>query len=278
MKKGWMIVLPGLCLGTYVQSNGIVSDDHGDTPAAATFLNFSAALDAHIDIRNDRDIFCFDADSYAAFLVRVTPINGVLGVKEAELRLYDPDGFTRLAKATSTGNRPYAEVNFVNTGINRRIYIDVRSFSEYTTGDYRVQVDRVADAVDSDGDGLPDDWEVKHSFNPNSPVGEHGASGNPDADNLGNLEEFLAGTDPRDGSSAILLTDSTGPVAGGRITWTAVPYGTYRVFRSPVLANPTWTALATVSHVGTASTASYTDPATLSSGSSYLYRVEFIGQ
>ena len=79
-------------------------------------------------------------------------------------------------------------------------------------------------------------------------------------------------------SPAITPAGSAGAVAGGRITWTAVPYGTYRVFRSPVLANPTWTALATVSHVGTASTASYTDPATLSSGSSYLYRVEFIGQ
>lgn len=49
-------------------------------------------------------------------------------------------------------------------------------------------------APDRDGDGLPDRWETKHGFNPDS-----AADGPADADGDGytNLEEFLNSTDPR---------------------------------------------------------------------------------
>jgi pectate lyase len=47
--------------------------------------------------------------------------------------------------------------------------------------------------VDSDGDGMPDDWEKARKLNPNDP-----ADGSADADKDGypNVEEFLNGTDP----------------------------------------------------------------------------------
>jgi hypothetical protein len=54
---------------------------------------------------------------------------------------------------------------------------------------------------DSDGDGLPDTWEIAHGLNPNSAVGNDGASGDPDADGATNLQEFQAGTDPQDSDS-----------------------------------------------------------------------------
>lgn len=48
-------------------------------------------------------------------------------------------------------------------------------------------------AVDTDGDGMPDAWEVEHSLN----VGVNDAGEDPDGDGLTNLEEFQRGTDPR---------------------------------------------------------------------------------
>lgn len=52
--------------------------------------------------------------------------------------------------------------------------------------------------LDSDGDGIPDRIEVKWGLNPNDP---EDAKGDLDGDGFSNLEEYLAGTDPRDAKS-----------------------------------------------------------------------------
>ncbi len=53
------------------------------------------------------------------------------------------------------------------------------------------------DSTDSDGDGLPDWWEIKYNLNPLSAAGDDGAWGDPDHDGLNNRAEYLAGTNPK---------------------------------------------------------------------------------
>jgi hypothetical protein len=52
--------------------------------------------------------------------------------------------------------------------------------------------------ADSDGDGLPDDWETLHGLDPNNP---NDALLDNDGDGMTNLEEWIAGTDPNDPES-----------------------------------------------------------------------------
>jgi clumping factor A len=47
--------------------------------------------------------------------------------------------------------------------------------------------------TDSDGDGMPDDWETEHGFNPYSPSD---AALDSDGDGLRNVDEYLNGTNP----------------------------------------------------------------------------------
>lgn len=54
---------------------------------------------------------------------------------------------------------------------------------------------------DTDGDGLPDGWEVANGLNPSDGSNEHGANGDPDNDGLVNLLEHQFGTDPNDPDS-----------------------------------------------------------------------------
>ena len=52
--------------------------------------------------------------------------------------------------------------------------------------------------LDSDGDGLSDEWELAHGMNPND---SSDANADSDGDGYTNFEEFEAGTDPQDPAS-----------------------------------------------------------------------------
>ncbi|WP_052572741.1 pre-peptidase C-terminal domain-containing protein [Haloferula sp. BvORR071] len=51
---------------------------------------------------------------------------------------------------------------------------------------------------DSDGDGLPNQWEIDNQLDPNSAVGDNGADGDPDQDGLLNKFEFSRHTKAND--------------------------------------------------------------------------------
>ena len=68
-------------------------------------------------------------------------------------------------------------------------------------------------AADSDGDGIPDDWEIANGLDPNDP---NDAGQDPDFDGATNLDEFGQGTDPfsYDGPTAPVLVS---PIAGAEV-------------------------------------------------------------
>ncbi|RLI19320.1 hypothetical protein DRO49_00750, partial [Candidatus Bathyarchaeota archaeon] len=72
-----------------------------------------------------------------------------------------------------------------------------------------------AEFIDSDGDGIPDQWEIDHGLNPNDPSD---AQEDPDNDGLTNLDEYLHDTDPWNPD-----TDSDGMPDGWEVQYSLDP-------------------------------------------------------
>jgi hypothetical protein len=109
---------------------------------------------------------------------------------------------------------------------------------------------------DSDGDGIPDAWELANGLNPANAL-----DGMMDSDGDGetNLAEFVAGTDPLSSGDALRahLVTSGGNVV---IRFTAVAGKTYTVQYKSDLAAPQWTKLIDVPSGAVTTELDVTDP------------------
>jgi hypothetical protein len=124
--------------------------------------------------------------------------------------------------------------------------------------------------IDSDGDGLPDAWEIANGLNPYSASGNDGANGDPDGDHFTNLQEYLAGTDPHNGASYLKI-NSIAPSGGNMaISYTAIAGHTYTVQSRTNLTLGSWQKLSDAGPFSTNTTVQVLDPAT---GKARFYRL-----
>jgi hypothetical protein len=94
---------------------------------------------------------------------------------------------------------------------------------------------------DTDGDGLPDQWETDHGLRPDDPSD---ASRDEDHDGLSNGQEYQAGTNPTNALSALRLEPAS-LVGAGRdvlvLQFNAVAHKSYTVQCRPALHQGSWT-------------------------------------
>jgi hypothetical protein len=89
---------------------------------------------------------------------------------------------------------------------------------------------------DSDGDGLPDNWEFANFGAAGAAPGD-----DPDHDGMSNLQEYIAGTNPNDGTSYLkaVMTKS----GATSISFNAVSNRTYTVQYTDGLGPASWQKL-----------------------------------
>lgn len=100
---------------------------------------------------------------------------------------------------------------------------------------------------DTDGDGMPDIWELYMNFDPYDDTGLNGATGDPDADGWPNLDEFIADTDPRNETSYLAFTDFKHTIQGAYFHWMGGLNAIQYIDCTPCLAAATgqWTTIYT---------------------------------
>ncbi len=140
-----------------------------------------------------------------------------------------------------------------------------------STGQYRVVVRNVAKpggtpsafgtlllAADSDGDGIPDDWESLYSASPTN----FNANADADGDGMKNWEEYAAGTDPTNALS-YLKVESIGTTITGdlavQIEFNAVSNRTYSVLWSTAANGDAWAPITNIVASGVSRMVQVTD-------------------
>jgi hypothetical protein len=121
--------------------------------------------------------------------------------------------------------------------------------------------------IDSDGDGLPDDWEMAHFGSL-----AHAGNGDPDGDGVSNVNEYRAGTDPNDPNSCFAFIQiAPHPQGGIEVKWSSAAEKSYVIQRSSNLSTG-FTNIVT-GQVATAPLNTYHD-ATATGAGPFFYRLQ----
>jgi hypothetical protein len=127
-------------------------------------------------------------------------------------------------------------------------------------------------SADTDGDGLPDAWEIVNNLNPLSAAGDNGALGDPDRDGFGNLQEYTSGTNPRDPASVFKIEAVTLLVNQANIQFNAVAGNTYSILYRTNLNTGSWIKLQDVPAQAATGLIVVSDPAAVAGDRRY-YRL-----
>ena len=158
-----------------------------------------------------------------SFVVRVpceTPVPGT-APNAATLNLTSPPTSYRRVSVTLEGQSLF----FVGGATEFTLNLADRGKVE------RIDLQSTLAPDDTDGDGMPDDWELQHF---GSATGAD-PDADDDGDGLSNLHEYRAGTNPRDPLSVLEIVEVSSDAGRVLVRWSSQAGQRYRVRRAPSL-------------------------------------------
>ncbi len=120
-----------------------------------------------------------------------------------------------------------ARVDFLTGRASGAIYSANAGWISLEGSAFFIQADSIDPGEDSDGDGIPDAWELTYATS----LDVFSATGDYDHDGVTDLEEYLADTDPTDPNDYLRIV-SLAPTRESdalQLTWTTRPTRTYRI-------------------------------------------------
>lgn len=133
---------------------------------------------------------------------------------------------------------------------------------------------RLSDFADSDGDGLPDSWEVSHGTNWKMLDAED----DPDGDGIKNLWEFQLGSDPQmpQDRSRFSIERVSGSSGEDLIVFEFIqlPEFDYTIEMTPTVSPPAWTEWLTLPAAGNAGVVSLTNPVLAANAHFYRLKIQ----
>lgn len=131
-----------------------------------------------------------------------------------------PFAFTGEFGDIVSGGVASVSFTFTATNANSRPVLVFNPGSPSVRGNFSGIRAQVSITLDTDGDGMDDDWELLYGFDRMNPAD---ATEDRDGDGIDNRSEFVAGTDPTSASSAFRLIVSRVEAGGYRIAFQVAP-------------------------------------------------------
>lgn len=211
-------------------SNNVQSVSIGGTDLSVSLLNYSAETNGAMRvIAQVQNLGAPSATNSVLAIRQYGSTNTPLAT--VAVPMLEPGRLAQVALDLPAGTQPAGEQIYTLTADDMHVTGDVNTNNN--TSSFAVNL-----WIDSDGDGIPDNWMMQYFGHATGQAGDLSrAQDDADGDGVSNLAEYLAGTSPKDPHSYLSITGiGLGGTNGVQIAWGSASNKLYSLHRAVVLS------------------------------------------